>query len=257
MEFLLARHLLRQIELSANLSCGIKQGHPVATLRRDRRIGEARRTRPHHGNGFRLSSGLVVQQGFMTSPGIDQAGGGLEVEGVVETGLVAGDTGVDFIGAPLIGFHHELAVSQHGSRHGNQVCIAGRQHRFRHLRHVDAIGSDHGYGHLLAHPVGHAGEGGSGYHGRDGRHLGFMPGKVCGDDTDASPLKLPGQLGDLLPTHPTLQHIHGRDAKDHYKIIAHSLAHPSHHGEGEAHPVFITPAPLVAALIGLFHQEGR
>ena len=52
-----------------------------------------------------------------------QAAGHYAAKYMVETGLVAADTGVDLIGAIIRGLINEVGVSQKGPRHGNHIRI--------------------------------------------------------------------------------------------------------------------------------------
>jgi hypothetical protein len=78
----------------------------------------------------------------MAGEGIDQAGTELAREDVVEAGLVAGDAGVDRVGAAGGGLVHELGIGEEGPRHRHHVGIAAGQHVFGDLRVVDAVGGD-------------------------------------------------------------------------------------------------------------------
>ena len=113
----LARHQLGEVELPANLVGGIKQRHLMAALGGDGGIGQTGRTGANHRDGLRRLRRLICQQGFMTGARIDQTACRLAAKCMVEAGLIAGDAGVNLIGAVFGGFGHKLAVGQHGARH--------------------------------------------------------------------------------------------------------------------------------------------
>ena len=50
---------------------------------------------------------------------------------MIETGLIAGDTGIDFIGTTFFCLNHKIGISQKRSRHRDYICIAIRQYLFR------------------------------------------------------------------------------------------------------------------------------
>ena len=70
-ELLLAGDLLRQVELSADLACGLEQGDPMAALGGDGGVGQARRPRADHGDGPGRCGLLIDQLGLVAGPGID------------------------------------------------------------------------------------------------------------------------------------------------------------------------------------------
>src|SRR5690606_12762942 len=98
MELLLARHALGDIELPADLAGRFKQRHLMTTLGSDTGSRQTSRSCANHSDFLRRHLWEVIQFGFMTGPRVDQAAGELAAERVTQTGLVAADTGIDFVG---------------------------------------------------------------------------------------------------------------------------------------------------------------
>jgi hypothetical protein len=98
-EFLLAGDALGEVELAADLVGGLEQRDLRGRARRRwwRRPGRPGRRRPRRPL-FGAAAG-DDQLGLVAGARVDQAGGQLAVEDVVEAGLVAGDAGVDLVGA--------------------------------------------------------------------------------------------------------------------------------------------------------------
>jgi hypothetical protein len=63
---------------------------------------------------------LRHQLGLVPGARVDEAAGDLQLEGVVQAGLVAGDAGVDLVGAALAAFARSR-VGQQRARHGHHV----------------------------------------------------------------------------------------------------------------------------------------
>ena len=64
----------------------------------------------------------------MTGEGVHQAGRALVLEGVIQAGLVAGDAGVDGLGAIRRRLVDELRVREERPGHADHVGAAVRQH---------------------------------------------------------------------------------------------------------------------------------
>src|SRR5690606_26039905 len=95
MELLLARHALGDIELPADLAGRFEQSHLMTTLGSDTGSRQTSRSCANHSDFLRRHHGDVIQFGFMTGPRVDQAAGELAAKRVIQTGLVAADTGID------------------------------------------------------------------------------------------------------------------------------------------------------------------
>ena len=177
-ELFLARHLLGQVELPTDFISRIKQCDGVSALGRHRGIGQPGRACTDYGDIFCGRGRAPLDHGLVTGAWIYQTGSGLHGKGVVETGLITSDTGVDFVLSPLCRLFHELGIGQHRSRHRHQISVTIDQHRLGNIGHVDAIGGDDRDRNFLAHPFCHAGKGAPWHHGGDGRYLRFVPSKV-------------------------------------------------------------------------------
>ncbi len=79
----------------------------------------------------------------MTSLRINQATGALVLESMIKTSLVAGDAGIDFIGAILLRLEHEFGIGQEWPRHRHHVSVTLGQDLFRHFRRIDTVRGNH------------------------------------------------------------------------------------------------------------------
>ena len=255
-ELFLARYAAGQIELTANFGGAVIERDRMASLSSNGGIGQTRRPRTDHGQAFGCLSRQIVQFGLMTGARIDQATGQAAGEGMVKTGLIAGDAGIDLVLAAFQSLQNQLGVGQHGPGHRDQVRIAARQNRLGHVGHIDPIAGDQGNLQLLTKPSGHLGKGRAGDHGGDGWDLGLVPAEVGGDDRCADRLNGLGQRHNLVPSHAPFEHIHGGNAENDDEVFAYRLAHAPHDLDREAHAVLKRPTPLVGALIGPLDEEG-
>src|SRR5690606_20517118 len=94
-ELLLARDPAGEVELPADGVGGLEQGDPVPTLGGDGRTGQPRRAGTDHRDAPWRRAGQVDQLGLVAGARVDQATGRAVLEDMVQTGLVAGDAGVD------------------------------------------------------------------------------------------------------------------------------------------------------------------
>ncbi len=143
-KLLLAGDTFCQIELASYFFGLVKQRDLMTTLCSNSGIGKSRRARTNNRNFLGRLCRHVVQQRFMTGSGINQTRSYFHVEGVIQTGLVAGNTGIDRLWSSLGCFSHELAVCQHGASHGNQVGISTDQHFLSHIRHINSVRRNNG-----------------------------------------------------------------------------------------------------------------
>ncbi|BFO17523.1 hypothetical protein SHKM778_39110 [Streptomyces sp. KM77-8] len=120
-EFLLAGDLAGDVELAADLARGVEQGDVVAAFGGADGAGEAGRARADDGHALAAAGRGEDQLGLVAGARVDQAGGDLPAEGVVEAGLVAADAGVDRLGPAVGGLGDEVGVGEHGAGHRHHV----------------------------------------------------------------------------------------------------------------------------------------
>ncbi len=216
---------------------------------------QTRRTGTNHGHGFHLGRRFDHQFGLITGQRVHQAGGHLASEGVVQTGLVAADTGRDEISAPLCGLVDELRICQEGPRHRHHVGTPLGQHIFRHLGCIDPVRGDHRDAHLAHQLLGDPGKGPARNAGGNRRNAGLVPADPGIDDGCARFLDLFGQHHHFFMGRPIGHQIDHRQTVDDDEILANRLAAAAYHLDRQAHPVFIGSAPAVLALVDMGHQE--
>ena len=78
----------------------------------------------------------------MAGPGIDEAGGRLVLENMIQTRLIAGNTGIDLVGTATRCLDDKLRISQKRSRHRNQIRVPAFENRFSDARSIDPVTRD-------------------------------------------------------------------------------------------------------------------
>ena len=254
-KLLLARDLLGKVELAADFARLIEQAYLMAPLGGIAGKRQPRRTRPHHRQLLGLGHPAKRQLGLETGAGIDQAGGTLLLEHVVEAGLVAGDAGVDLVRPVFSRLDDELGVRQEGARHGDHVRLPPRQDALRHLGGVDAVGGDEGHLEVLFQLGGHPAEGTARHAGGDGGNARLVPADTGVDEGDPHLLQCPAKCDHFLKGGALLHQIQHGEAEDDDEIRAHPLTDGADNLHREAHAVFAAAAPAIGALVGTFADE--
>ena len=191
----------------------------------------------------------------MAGAGVHQAGGELEFEGVVQTGLVTADAGVDLIGAVFCGLIDEFRVGEEGARQGDHVRVAGRQHVFTHLGHVDAVAGDHRHAEVLFHLGGDFAERRARHTGSNGGDAGFVPADTGIDDGGAGLFDGLAQSHYFVKVAAAFNQVEHGQAIDDDEVFAYRLANAAHDLDGQAGAIFKAAAPAVFALVGASNDE--
>ena len=185
---LLARNLCGEIELATNLVGGLEDLRVVTPLSCGFRESESSHTSADDGDAL----GLVLrhrhgyQLGFVSRLWVDQTGGALGREGVVQAGLVTGDTGVDLVSATIARLDGEVRVSQQRAGHGNQVRIAVSEDLLRNLGAIDSVGGCHRDVDKRTETTRQIRECGARHGRNDGGDACFVPADTRVEDIDAS-----------------------------------------------------------------------
>src|SRR5690606_12515915 len=213
-ELFLAWHTLGHVELAANLAGRVEQGHAVATLGGDGSGSQPGRAGTDHDDLFHRSGGDVVQLGLVAGARVDQAGGQLDAEGVIQTGLVAADAGIDLVGATCDSLVDEVRVGEERAGHRHHVGVTFGQNLLRHLRGIDAVGGTQRNAHFALELGGDLGEGRTRHLGGDGRDTRLVPADTGVDDGGAGLLDGLGQRHDLVPGAAAFDQVEHRQAID-------------------------------------------
>ena len=217
--------------------------------------GQTGRSGTYHGDPARNRRYRQYQLGFVTGSGVHQAGSSLGLEGMVQTGLVTGNAGVDFVAAPLLGLAHKLAVRQQRPGHGHHIRLAGRQNLLPFLRSVDSVGGAHRDIHFAIELGGDIGEAATGHRSNNGGHPRFVPADAGVDNSGTCLLDGFAQGYDLIPGLAALNEVQHRQPIDNDEVRPHGFAHPANNFHGQAHAVFVRAAPLVCPLVRPFTQK--
>ncbi len=255
MELFLAGDALGHVELATDLVVGIEQGDLVAALGGHRGASQAGRTCADHRHLFRRGSRAVDQLGLVCGTRIDQAAGQLVLEHVVQAGLVAGDAGVDRLGAAGAGLVGPLRVGQQRARQRHHVGAAAGEDALGDVGHVDAVGRHQRHRYMRLELGGDTGEGGARHRGGNGRDARFVPADAGIDDRRASRLDGLGLLHDLFPVAAVVNQIHQRQAVDDDEVRAAGLADAAHDLHCKTHALVGVATPAVGALIGARGDE--
>ena len=191
----------------------------------------------------------------MASTWVDQAAGQLATKGVVQTGLVTTDAGVDLIAATLGRFVDEVWVSEEWTRHGDHVSVTLSQHLLGHFRGVDAVGGDQRNTDLAAQLGGDLGERGARHLGGDGRNTRFVPADAGIDQGRAGFFDGFGQQDDLVPGAAAFNQIQHRQAIDDDEVRADGLTYATDDLHRQTHAVLVATAPTVGTVVGVGGEE--
>ena len=176
-------------------------------------------------------------------------------EDVVQTGLVAGNTGVDALGLAEARLAGKVRVGQQRAGHGHQVGLAGCQQRLGHRRIVDAVRGHHRNRHHGFDALHRVGPTGPRHVVRDGGHIRLMPANAGVQNIGPGGFSAAGQFQRFVPRHATFDQIECRDAVDDGKVWPHGLAHRLDNLDGETDAAFKTATKLVSALVGAGRGE--
>ena len=254
-ELLLARNLLGDVELAADLVGRIEQRHVESALRCGGGETQAGRTGADHGDAAFRFGGHDVAQCLVAGARVHQAGRDLAGEGVVQAGLVAADAGIDLIGPALFGLAHEQRVGQEGAGHRDHVAIAVGQQLLGDLGRVDAVGG-HQRNADLAHQLPRdPAEGRARHLGGNRRNTRLVPADAGVDDGGAGGLDRLGQLHDLVQCGAALDQVEHGQAVDDDAVAPDPFARAAHDLDREADAVLVGATPGVVALVGARGDE--
>ena len=254
-ELLFAGDLFGDIKLPANLSQRIKQRHAVPARGGIDRKRQACRASTHDGQAFFIDRRNDRHFGFMAGARVDEAGGDLPDEDLIQTGLITADAGVDLIRAAALRFGEQLGIGQERARHRDHVGIAARNHIVRHLRIVNAVGGDQRNGHFAFQPARYPAERRARHRRGDGRDARLVPADAGVDNRGARGFYRLRQLHGFVKRPAALHQVEHRQAEDDDKVRTRTFTYRAHHLHGKAHPAGIVAAPFVVALVGAGGEE--
>ncbi len=191
----------------------------------------------------------------MASPWIDQAGGQLAAEGVVQAGLVAADAGIDFIRATFGGLVDEIWIGEERARHGHHVGVTLGKDLLGDLRGIDTVGGNQRDRHRATQLGRDLAESRTRDLGGDGRDPRFVPANPGIDEGRTGPFDSLGQLHHLFPGAAAFHQVEHRQTEDDDEIRPDRLTHPPHDFHRQAHAVLVAAAPAVGTLVGVGHEE--
>ena len=191
----------------------------------------------------------------MAGSRVDEAGGHLADEDLIQAGLVTADAGVDLIRASALRFGQQLGIRKERPRHRHHVGIAARYHIVRHLRVVNAVGGDQRNRHFAFQLARHPAECRARHRCGDGRNTGFVPANPGVNEGGTSGFNRLRQLHGFVERPAALHQVEHRQAEDDNKICSCSFAHRAHNFNGKAHAANIVAAPFVLALVSAGGKE--
>ncbi len=254
-KLLFAGDLFGDIKLPADFSSGIKQRHAVPARRGIHRKRQPRRTCTHDRQPFLIYCRHHRHSGFVAGTRVDQAGGDFADEDLIQTGLVAADTGVDLIRTAALRFGEDLRIGEERPRHRHHIGIASGDHILRHPGIVNAVGGHQRDRHFAFQPARHPAERRARHRGGDGRDPRLMPADPGVDDGCACGFNGLRQLDGFLKGAAALHQVEHRQAEDNNKVAPGAFPHRAYHFDRKAHPPGIVPAPFVIALVGTRGEE--
>jgi hypothetical protein len=174
---------------------------------------------------------------------------------VIETGLITGDAGIDFMRASLGGLHDDLGIGQERPRHRYQIAGALCEQCFGDVGRIDAVRHDHRHLDRGLQSRAQRGKGGARHRGHDGRHPRFVPADAGVEHRHAGGFQRLGDLYGFVPRIAAFHQIDQRDPVHDDKAFAAHRAHPLDDLAREPHPVFDAAAVGVGAPIGARAEE--
>ena len=250
-----AGYQLGNVELAANLTAGIEQCHLMAAFCSHRGKRQPGRAGTHDRDRLGRSGLHIGQFGFVTGAGIDQTRCQLAAEGVIKTGLVAADTGVDLISAVLGCLQNQVGICEERPGHGHHIGITLGQNLFGHVRHVDPVGGDQWNAHLPFQARRHLGKGPAGNRRGNGGHPGLVPADAGVDNGRTRLLDFLGQVHNLFPGAAILNQIQHGQTVDQDEVLSHPFTNPTDDFDRQANPVFVAATPTVGAVVGVGNNE--
>ena len=179
------RHLFGDVELTTNLTIGIKKRHVQPAAGGGGGKGQTGRSCAHYRDALFAGRRCLDHEGLVAGAWVHQARRDLAAKGVVQACLVAANAGVDFIRPAFSRLLHKQRICQKWPRHADHVGHAIGQNLLGDLRGIDAVGSNQWNTHLALELLGDPGEGGAGHFGGDGGNAGFVPADTSVQDGDA------------------------------------------------------------------------
>ena len=254
-ELLFTGDLLGKVELTPNFAGSVKQGDVKAASRCRGRKRQPSWAGTHHSHALFRARRRFDHQRLVAGTRVHQAGRDLAAKGVVQTGLVAANAGIDFISLARSRLVHKVWVGEEGPRHRHHIGHAIGQHLFSHLRRVDAVGGDERNPHFALELLCHPRKGGAWHLGCNGRNARLVPANARVQN------RYPGRLERLCQLHhfgqggtPFDQVEHGQ-AKDQNEIGPDLGSSTPDNFQRETDAVFITAAPSVITVIGVRGDE--
>src|ERR1700677_47087 len=249
-ELLLAGDPPGQVELAADLVGGLEQRYLVSALGCGERQGQA--GGPGTDDGQVLAAAGRGEHEFRLVAGlrVDQAGGDLSAEGVVEAGLVAPDAGIDGLRASCPGLGDEVRVGEERTGHGDHVGAAFGEYLLGDLGGVDAVAGDQGHRYGAPERPGDPGVRAAGHGGGDGRDARLVPADAGVDDRGAGCLDRLGERDHLRQCAAVWYQVEHGEPVDEDELGTDVLAHAADYLDGEAHPVLGGASPAVGAMGG-------
>jgi hypothetical protein len=174
---------------------------------------------------------------------------------MVETRLIAGDAGVDFVGASRGGLADKRRIGQQRTRQRYHVGATVSENLFGDFRRVDTVGRNQRNADFALHLFGDPSKSPARNRRGDGGHPRFVPADAGIDQRRARGLNRPGQLDDFFPTAAVGNQVYHRQPVNDDEIGPHGLPGAGDDLDWQAHPVRIAPSPLVVAAVGFPDQE--
>ena len=170
---------------------------------------------------------------------------------MVQAGLVAADTSVDFVRTAFSRFAHKVGIGQKGPGHGDHIGHALCEYLLCHFGRVDSVGGHQRYADFAFELGRHPRKGGAGHLGGYGGNARLMPADTGVQNRHPSEFERLRQLHHFGQGRSAFHQVQHGQSEYHNEIGPYRLPNAAHDLQREADAVFVAATPGVFALVGL------
>ena len=173
----------------------------------------------------------------------------LIIKGMIEAGLITGDTSIYFVHTSLSSLIDPLRIRQKRSRHRDHISHIISQYLLGHIRHIDPVGSHDRNVDSFFHPSCYIHKSRAGYRSDYGWNTCLVPTNTCIKHGDTTLFQRLSQLNHFFNRGTILDQIKHREPEHQDKMSANSRTNLSDDLNSKAHTIFVASTPLIITLV--------